>query len=480
MTPPQLIHLPDGQMFTVSPVFAGVGFRSHGHGAHHHPYPVGWTVVLHTDEDELAADAAGRAAGGSGVEAMPPGTETEEEEERRRRSRPFTLPTRRGDSLFISSIANPPASEFKPAASPTRQMAMLLWVTLYWYFHHPPPPPPPPPSTAAADWRVRVRPDGALHGRGLLAKLERMGLVACADAAVAAPDAAATDVFVSQPMFWQIPGRLFLYAPEPIRPLAPDASPVAGPSPAPGGPFTSTSHLPTYYPPAPLQYVATHGVRHPLRPRPPRMGDVLYSRFVPSAGRYLAFRVASSSPEPVPYLGPVGPVAASAARGHAALVAMSDVALLEAWHANPRVAEFWGPFVPGSLDRALHAPHSFPVIGLWDGVPFGYFELYWAKEDLLGRHVAGEMGDWDRGVHIMVGEEWARGKVALWLTSLVHWCLTADLRTMNVCLEPRIDNHRILRHLDALGFDKEKQVALPHKQAWYVRLRRECWQGPAL
>lgn len=438
MMAPHLVHLPDGQTFTVSPVFAGVGFRSHGHGEHHHPYPVGWTVVLQTDED--------------GDE----GEEEEEEEEKGgreqgretggrvdgRRKRPFTHPTRGSDSLFISSVANPPASEFRPAASPTRQLAMLLWVTLYWYFHHEPEPGPSPsrrrsgdaPEHArpVADWRVRVRPDGALGGRDLLAKLERMGLVACSDSAVAAAHGA--DVFVSRPMFWQLPGRLFLFSPKPVGAPAPSSPPASGP-------FASTSHLPTYYPPAPLHYVVTHGVRHPLRPRPPRMGDVFYSRFVPSVGQYLGLRVASSSARPVPHPGPVGPAPPDAARA-ARLAAMSDAALLESWHANPRVSDFWGPFDPDGLARALAAPHSFPVIGLWDGVPFGYFELYWVREDLLGRHVGSDVGDWDRGLHIMIGEEWARGRVAPWLTGLVHWCLTADLRTMSVCLEPRVDNQR--------------------------------------
>ncbi|KAG6038829.1 hypothetical protein E4U41_003615 [Claviceps citrina] len=206
----------------------------------------------------------------------------------------------------------------------------------------------------------------------------------------------------------------------------------------PLGPYFSSSHLPTYYPPPPLQYTHTDNVRHPLRPKPPRMGEVFYTRFVESAGRYLSFRVASCSPRPVPYLGPVGP--ATPPPEHGQLSSMSDEELLRSWFGNPRVGEFWGDYAPGFLQGGLCSRHSFPVIGLWDGVPFGYFELYWVKEDVLGRHVGGEVDDWDRGVHIMVGEEWSRGRVAAWLTSLVHWCFTADYRTMNVCLEPRIDN----------------------------------------
>jgi hypothetical protein len=148
---------------------------------------------------------------------------------------------------------------------------------------------------------------------------------------------------------------------------------------------------------------------------------------------------------------------------------------------------------------------------MWDGVPFGYFEIYWVKEDPLGQKLGDLIGDWDRGLHILVGEEWARGRVPTWLSSLVHWCLTADFRTMSICLEPRVDNERLvcprgkeeeegffhclalllcvagtnlwyrfLSHLQKAGFSRERQIAFPHKQAWLIRMRREDWEGPAL
>ncbi|PHH64220.1 hypothetical protein CDD81_4834 [Ophiocordyceps australis] len=487
--PPQTLHLPDGQTFTVAPVFGGVSFRSHELQAHDaHPFPFGWTTVLHTRS--ATHDAAS-----------------------------FTQPTRSRDSLFVSSISIPSDADFSPAASPSRQAAMMLWVTLYWYFHQPEPSAADAPSALAPaaantppearpldDWRIAVLPRGLLAGKNLLAKLEHMGLVAVDDSSVlAAADACAlhTDdappfasVHVSRRSFWQLPGRLFLYTLEPANslsnryasslalpsPLSPRFSSHAAPFP-PQGPFFSTSHLPTYFPPRPLEYVVSpqFHVRHPSRPKPPPMGHVFYSRYVPSVGHYLALRVASSEPRPVPYRGPLGPDADKLHAQHPRLAAaMSDVDLLRSWHAVPRVARFWGDFDAASLPRALRLAHSFPVIGLWDGVPFGYFEIYWAKEDLLGRVAGSEVTDWDRGIHVMIGEEWARNRVPAWLTSLVHWCFNHDLRTMNIVLEPRIDNARMLRHLDSLGFSREKQVCFPHKQSWYVRLRREAWDGPAL
>ena len=89
--------------------------------------------------------------------------------------------------------------------------------------------------------------------------------------------------------------------------------------------------------------------------------------------------------------------------------------------------------------------HSFPAIGCWDGKPFGYFEIYWVKEDKLSSHVGsatGGVGEWDRGIHCLVGEQEFRGpgRVRVWLSALVHHCWLADLRTMSVFMEPRVDN----------------------------------------
>ncbi|GAO15160.1 hypothetical protein UVI_02029420 [Ustilaginoidea virens] len=532
----QTLHLPDGKKFSVAPVFGGMGFRSLEHNSPLHPYPVGWMTVLHTEEERVDLDGHGPVdggSGGSGGSSSQDGTPDKDAvvtnqhgsavPKPKRRTKPFRTPTLHNDSLFISSISLPSNSECKPAVSPTREIAMMLWITLYWYFHQPEPDHSletaaskntPAGAKPLGEWTIRIKRDGVLRGRNLIPKLERMGLIASEDTSVGTAvddngDEWAT-MFTSKRMFWQSPGNLFLFTLQPIgKSLAPGlhstpASPISSrpaspredafrlehrhqlsssgaltpsggqlaadvpgaPMPTavatapsfPIGPYFSASHLPTFYPAPPLQYVFSDGIRHPLRPKPPRMGEVFYTRYIDSLGQYLSFRVASCSAQPVPYLGPVGPKPPEQAH----LCNMCDKDLVQSWFENPRVKEFWGTCAPDFLESALRSKHSFPVVGLWDGVPFGYFELYWVKEDALGRHVGSEVGDWDRGIHIMVGEEWSRGRVAAWLTSLVHWCLT------------------VMKHLDACGFAKEKQVSFPHKQAWYVRLKRESWNGPAL
>jgi len=165
----------------------------------------------------------------------------------------------------------------------------------------------------------------------------------------------------------------------------------------------------------------------------------------------------------------------------------------------PRVAKFWGE--EGDVDktemylrRGLEKRHSFPVIGAWESItkdgeqgktrlsgveePFGYFEVYWVKEDILGRYCESE--DWERGIHVLVGEDKFRGqrRVKAWLGGLVHYCFLDDARTMRVSLEPRADNQKYV--LMDEGFYKEKEIAFPHKQAALMRLTRDSWQGPSV
>ncbi|CAK7214768.1 hypothetical protein SCUCBS95973_002246 [Sporothrix curviconia] len=580
------VYLPDGQHFTVVPVFAGLLFKSNELNPHHSPYPVGWSVVLHTSDSEDAGSssessrsASPRGEGGGGTPVS--GS-----------VHAFRRPTLQGDSLFISSVNNPSSAEFKPAASPTRQTAMMLWVSLYWYFQQPPPDVLLPPTSHSSstpqagrprgEWRIRIKRDGLLRVRNLIPKLERMGLIATLESSVIAhadgvgetDDDGWDHMYVSRSMFWQIPPALFLFSLQPVgrssgnsnnhhgshggssggssiglwggfngggggngtssfpgsptasRPGSPglldsDTSSVTSAADVlsltataaahpptlasvqsfPIGPYFSTSHLPTYYPPSPLRYTMTGNVRHPVRPRPPRMGETFYTRYVPSVKQYLSLRVASLSSKPVPYFGPRAapppphsfPSFSSFARpspypspypspeAAARLATLSDTALMQMWMAIPRVHKFWGDYSPGFLRTALASRHSFPVIGMWDGVPFGYFEIYWVKEDTLGLQIGGtQADDFDRGLHVFIGEEWARGRVPLWLTSIVQWILCSDYRTMSVCIEPRVDNERFIAHLQDAGFNKQREITFQHKQSWFGRLHRDGWQGPAL
>ncbi|RDL41137.1 uncharacterized protein BP5553_01116 [Venustampulla echinocandica] len=549
---PDMVRLPNGQSLTVIPVFGGFFFKANDLNLHPNIFPAGWTVILQSEDPTSDDPEANADAEGGELHATPPPTQ-------RRHIRPFRQPTLQNDSLFLSSISNPSSSDFNAPTSPTRQIAMMLWASLYWYFHQPTPnltlsttasKNTPDSGKPRGEWRINIKREGVLRGRNLLPKLERMGLITSDDSSVGLNPEESTpggwsEMYTSRRAFWQLPGKLFLFTLTPAvgspfagspygsRPSSPvrteqwnnsSSKPESSEngtlapglwSPSAPGPFASGSHLPTYYPPPPLQYTVTSGVRHPVRPKPPRQGEVFYTRYIPSVGQYLSFRVASLSPKPVAYLGPTALHSSAKHHSHGSSLSslpshisqafisdsttptraadtgntalMSDLQLLNRWMNNPRVSSFWGCSGPESTQDAflranLTSAHSFPVIGLWDGKPFGYFEIYWVKEDALGRLLGDEAADYDRGFHVLVGEDEFRGKhkVKCWATSIAHWAFMQDYRTNAVVLEPRVDNERFISHLHESGYLKEKEVTFPHKQSAFVKLRRENFEAPIL
>lgn len=475
--PSQILHLPNGQTFTVTPVFGGLNFKSNEGHLQQAALPPGWTIVISTNRksDDSSKDAS------ADVDT---------------RSTRFVRPTMNQDSFYISSIVNLPATEYKPVNSPTRQIAMMVWISLSWYFHEPEPElrldteataKTPMEGRPKGDWRVYIKRDGIFKGRNLLQKLERMGLIACEESSVGYEPIETRDVsawvnmFVSRRSFWQIDPRLFLFnltppnvlqSPQPwSNPPSGRSSPSrgdglfrfgegAGPAPgegtfstATGGPFISSSHLPTYYPPPPTQFTFTNGVRHPIRGKPPHQGEVFYVRYIPSVQQFLSFRVpflpSRKSQDPVAPSAPSHAHSVSTSSIEQQFQNMpSDLDTVHRWMNDPRVNASWGEAGPPShqeefLRMNMRSRHSFPAIGCWDGKPFGYFEIYWVKEDKLGQLLGG-VDDYDRGIHLLVGEQEYRGphRVAIWLSALVHYCWLADMRTQTVMLEPRVDNEK--------------------------------------
>ena len=122
---PTVVHLPNGQTITVSPVFAGLSFKANDLNIHHSIFPPGWTIILETIDDDDDNDGS----------QSPPDEREQLYGSRKRSPRRYKAPTLHHDILFISSISNPSNTDFKPATSPTRQIAMMLWATLWWYFH---------------------------------------------------------------------------------------------------------------------------------------------------------------------------------------------------------------------------------------------------------------------------------------------------------------------------------------------------------
>ncbi|NUU36287.1 GNAT family N-acetyltransferase [Pseudomonas sp. C2B4] len=199
----------------------------------------------------------------------------------------------------------------------------------------------------------------------------------------------------------------------------------------------------------PQQMVISGGKRHPLRPVKPR-GEV-YRRFDARLGMWISLRTVDID---------------------------LDLARFNRWQNSPRVASFWQE--EGSLEQhreylaKLDAdPHTVTLIGCFDDQPFAYFEAYWAKEDRIAPFY--EAGDYDRGIHMLVGEENHRGphKVASWLSALTHYLFLDDPRTQRVVAEPRADNGKMIGYMQGQRFHCEKEFDFPHKRAALMVLGRE-------
>lgn len=191
------------------------------------------------------------------------------------------------------------------------------------------------------------------------------------------------------------------------------------------------------------------GKRHPLRPPKPE-GEV-YRRFDVRLGSWISLR---------------------------ALDIDHDLERFNRWQNNPRVEAFWqegGTLAQHReyLGKLEADPHTLTLIGCFDDQPFAYFEAYWAKEDRIAPFYPAD--DYDRGIHMLVGEESHRGphKVASWLSALVHYLFLDDPRTQRVVAEPRADNGKMIGYMHDQCFHCDKEFDFPHKRAALMILGRE-------
>lgn len=226
--------------------------------------------------------------------------------------------------------------------------------------------------------------------------------------------------------------------------------------------FWQSRHCVTHYGwPArtvtPLRHVLhpASGQYHPARPAPPPEGAVLYARHVPTFETTLSLCVAGVE---------------------------RDLDHFHAWHNSERVNDFWGE--RGTRDRhrsylraAIDGKSGVvPMVGFFGTRAFGYFECYYAMEDVVGKFMgSGATTEWDRGFHALVGSEDHRGpeRVRVWLSSVAHYLFLADPRTQRVVLEPRVDNAVFIGYLVRHGFVVEKEFNFPHKRAALVSITRE-------
>ncbi|KAJ5358332.1 uncharacterized protein N7496_010745 [Penicillium cataractarum] len=482
--------LPNGQQINVKPSFRGFTFIVDEHSLHG-SFPPGWSISLYTENSgrgKPSIDEDGQFL----IDSVSS----------------FTRPTLLGDVLHLSSMSTPSINDAKPESAVTRQVAMILFATFLWYFQEPAPDQHEPTSNGnelpgfatdtGGEWILRVKGDGLLSGKHRMQKLERMGLIATADPSVGSQECPETffEMFISQRAFWQLDPGIYLFTLDPPHfPVSDNEAWSSLPSldafgrgfPFGAGPNTSGTFIPSYYPPIPLQYKFTDSIRHPIRPRAPRQGEVFYTRFIPSGGQNMTFRIPlipkgssmrlySTTTQPSEWSGPnlcLDPEL------------MNDLKLLHRWmNQSPTHTSF---IQSGSLEvqrenlkTCMSSKSSFPVLAYWGSTPVGFLEIFWVLEDRHGR-LRGKVEDWDRGFRFFIGNDGFNSldDLALFLSSVVHYCWLCDQRTSSVLVEVRAENERFVSSLRDIGFFRESEVYISQERALIMKIKRSFWVAPS-
>ena len=131
---------------------------------------------------------------------------------------------------------------------------------------------------------------------------------------------------------------------------------------------------------------------------------------------------------------------------------MNDPVVAAAWREEGDLAKH-----RAYLQNIDGDPHVIALIASLDDRAFGYFEVYWAKEDRIAPFY--DADDFDRGWHVLIGEPSFRGKpfVTAWLPSISHYLFLNDCRTQRIVIEPRSDNYKMIRNLGKCGYVNLKE-----------------------
>ncbi|MFC7302666.1 GNAT family N-acetyltransferase [Streptomyces monticola] len=148
-----------------------------------------------------------------------------------------------------------------------------------------------------------------------------------------------------------------------------------------------------------------------------------------------------------------------------------DLPLISHWMNDPAVAAFWE--LAGS--EAVTAAHlrgqmegdgrSIPCLGVLEGTPMSYWEIYRADLDPLARHYPARPHD--TGVHLLVGgvADRGRGLGTLLLRAVADLVFAHRPRCARVVAEPDLRNIPSVSAFLSAGFRLSAEVDLPEKRA---------------
>ncbi|WP_329314705.1 acetyltransferase [Streptomyces sp. NBC_01278] len=145
--------------------------------------------------------------------------------------------------------------------------------------------------------------------------------------------------------------------------------------------------------------------------------------------------------------------------------------LLTGWMNDPEVAAYWELAGSAAVTAAhLRAQldgngHSIPCLGLLDGTPMSYWEIYRADLDPLSRHYPARPHD--TGIHLLIGDGTNRGRGlgTTLLRAVADLVLDNRPRCARVIAEPDIRNTPSVSAFLNSGFRCSAEIDLPGKRA---------------
>ncbi|MFF2943602.1 GNAT family N-acetyltransferase [Streptomyces niveus] len=148
-----------------------------------------------------------------------------------------------------------------------------------------------------------------------------------------------------------------------------------------------------------------------------------------------------------------------------------DLTLITRWMNDPAVAAFWELAGPESvtadhLRTQLRGDRrSVPCLGVLDGVPMSYWELYRADLDPLARHYPARPHD--TGLHLLIGgvADRGRGIGTTLLRAVSELVLDHRPHCGRVIAEPDLRNTPSVSAFLSAGFRFSAELDLPAKRA---------------
>ncbi|GHJ40595.1 N-acetyltransferase [Streptomyces sp. TS71-3] len=148
-----------------------------------------------------------------------------------------------------------------------------------------------------------------------------------------------------------------------------------------------------------------------------------------------------------------------------------DLPLICRWMNDPAVAAFWELSGSPSVTEHHLRPQlegdgrSVPCLGVLDGTPMSYWEVYRADLDPLARHYPARPGD--TGIHLLIGgaADRARGLGSLLLGAVTDLVLDHRPACPRVVAEPDLRNTPSVSAFLSAGFRFSAEIELPGKRA---------------